>query len=536
MENKKRKFGWVMCTALLLLFGILCTGRENLVFAAEKEVTVPAGCTADEIQEALDLNKDGQYSKLTVNIPAGTYELDKTLYIHSNTTIVAADKAILKKMDKYNGKESYGAMLENKLNNDQGGYGNCHDITIIGGTWDSIEVRNNSVGTESFRFIHCDKVTVKNAVLCNVPEGSHLIVLAGTSNATIDNCEFYGYGNGSVKDHKEAVQLDIVHNSEIVPTEQEAVVKWDDLPCKNITISNCNFHDFSRAIGSHTAVKGVLHDTVVITGNTIKNMSETAIKLFNYKNTTVKNNTISNCVEGVLVYTDMKGLSSKDYMTPLSGKTATLPKDYNILISNNSFTDMKMSGADWGDAVRIMGSSSIPMVGVTVINNTIKNMERYGVYATDANDVTITANQITGIDSVGIYATSNCKDVTVKRNRVQDCGGYGIFLANSVGGVIYGNTVKEAGLKDAEQIHGIYVYKCSGTSKANAVSISKNTVEGNDRAGSQGIKVSTSDYVSITGNVVRRTKDRGIYVYSCNNPEVTKNQITEAGKQGTGVN
>ena len=31
--------------------------------------------------------------------------------------------------------------------------------------------------------------------------------------------------------------------------------------------------------------------------------------------------------------------------------------------------------------------------------------------------------------------------------------------------------VKEAGLEDAEQIHGIYVYKCSGTSRENAVFI-----------------------------------------------------------------
>lgn len=536
MMKRQKKHWLLFLTAVFMVLAMCWSKNERIVQAAEREVTVSSSCSADEIQAALNENAYGQYSKLTVKIPAGTYNLDTTLYIYSNTTIEVADGAVLKKMDNHNGKESYGPMLENKLDNDKGGYGNCHDIAIIGGVWDSIEVMDNSVGTESFRFIHCDNVTVKNAVLCNVPEGSHLIVLAGTSNATIENCEFYGYGGKSGKNHKEAVQLDIVHNAEIVPTAQEHIVKWDDLPCKNITIKNCNFHDFSRAIGSHTGVKGVLHDTIVISGNTITNMTDAAIKLFNYKNTTVKDNSITNCVVGVLVYTDMKGLSSKDYMEPLSGQSAVLPENYNILISNNKIKTMKMSGEDWGDAVRIMGSSKIPMKGVTVSNNTIDSMERYGIYATESEDVTMTANWVTGVTKVGIYATTNCKDVTMMRNRVQNCGGYGIFLGNSLGGLIYGNTVKECGLEDAEQLHGIYVYKCGGTSKENAVYINKNTVEGNDRGGSQGIKVSTSDYVSITGNVVRRTKDRGIYVYSCKDAEETKNQITEAGKKGTGVN
>ncbi len=535
MKTQSKIRGLLLFAAVFMLFVMYC-GKKIEVQAAEKEITVSSGCSAEEIQAALDANANGQYDKLTVKIPAGTYRLNTTLYVYSNTTIIADQNAILKKMDNHNGKESYGPMLENVIRNDKGGYGNCHDIEIIGGVWDSIEVMKNSVGTESFRFIHCDGVTIKNAVICNVPDGSHLIVLAGSSNVLIDNCEFYGYGSGTTKEHKEAVQLDVVHDSVIVPTMQEDLVKWDDLPCKNVTISNCNFHDFSRAIGSHTAVKGVLHENIVISGNTITNMSDTAIKLFNYKNTTVENNCITNCVEGVLVYTDMKGLNSKEYMEPLSGKVNKLPDDYGIVIRNNEIKNMKMSGEDWGDAIRIMGSSELPIAGVTVINNLIEDMERYGVYATEAANVMMIANRVEDIARVGLYATTNCKNVTISRNRVQNCGGYGIFLGNSLGGAIYGNTVKEAGLTDSEQIHGIYVYKCSGTSRANAVFINKNTVEGNDRTGSQGIKVSTSDYVSITGNVVRRTKDRGIYVYSCKDAEVVMNQITEAGKKGTGVN
>ena len=75
-------------------------------------------------------------------------------------------------------------------------------------------------------------MTVKNAVLCNVPEGSHLMVFAGTTDALVEKCEFYGYGKGrGGKLPKEAIQLDIAHDVGTTPTLQE--VLWDELPCQN---------------------------------------------------------------------------------------------------------------------------------------------------------------------------------------------------------------------------------------------------------------------------------------------------------------
>lgn len=529
----ERKILWKRLFVVLLLLSVFCLREEKQVYAEEHVITVAPGCGAKEIQEALDANANGQYDKLTVKIPAGTYELNTTLYIYSNTTIEADTAAILKKMDVNGGGYSYGAMLEGKLIDDKGGYGNCHDIAVIGGIWDSVEVMNNSVGTESFRFIHCDNVTVKDVVLCNVPAGSHLLVLAGTSNAVVEDCEFYGYGTRRLDDHKEAIQLDIVHNVEIVPTFQN--VMWDDLPCRNVTIKDCFFHNFSRGIGSHTAVEGVLHDNVTISDNTFLNMSDTAIKLFNYENVIVENNRIMECAEGILVYTDMASLSSKEYMPPLSGQAEALPEDYNILIRNNSFQGMRMDGENWGDAVRIMGSTRFPIKGVKVLNNDMQYVERYGIFASNAQNVMVTANQADSVGRIGIYVISNCKNITVLRNRMQNCGGYGIYVSNSQSGTICGNTVKKAGLTDSSQLHGIYVYNCSGTSSENAWSIQKNVVEGNEREGSQGICVNASNYVSITGNVVRKTKDRGIFVDSCEFPVVEKNRITEAGVQGTGV-
>lgn len=90
--------------------------------------------------------------------------MNTTLYISSNTTIRAEKGANFIK------QKVYGAMLEGKIEDDKGGYGGCHDITVEGGVWDSKPVMSGSEGTETFRFIHCSNVTVKDAVLCNVPE------------------------------------------------------------------------------------------------------------------------------------------------------------------------------------------------------------------------------------------------------------------------------------------------------------------------------------------------------------------------------
>lgn len=190
-----------------------------------------------------------------------------------------------------------------------------------------------------------------------------------------------------------------------------------------------------------------------------------------------------------------------------------------------------MNGDDWGDAVRVMGSENIPIKGVYVNNNTMDSMERYGVYVTDAENVTVCANKVTGCGKIGLYATTGCTKVTFERNLVNDCGGYGIFMANSVQGAIVGNTVSAAGKTDKEQIHGIYVYKCSGTDKKSGTKISKNIVTGTSVKGSQGIRVSTTDFVSVTGNRVAKTEET-VFICIRQNAEILSNSVLETGKNG----
>ena len=509
-----------------------------------KTVTAVSGCTAAELQELLDENKDGEY-QLTVIIPAGTYNLTKSLYVYANTTIQADANAKLVK------QSGYGAMIEAKLVADDGGYDGNHDITIDGGIWDSTPTMNQETGTETFRFIHCNNITVKNATLCNVPEGSHLIVFAGVQNATVTNCTFYGYNNWkSAEDPKEAIQLDVVHSEVQVPTQQD--VKWDDLPCDNITISGCNFYEFSRGIGSHTAVAGRLHSNVTITGNTFRDLSESAVRLYNYKDSVVSGNTIQNVVEGILVYNYIAGADENSYFTPLDGNIGTLPTDYNVQISNNVVQNISDASGVWGDGIRVIGGPDRPLYGVDITGNSISSTSRYGIFATTAPDLTVNGNnQITGTASDAILLTEGTDNAQISGNNIS-AGEAGIAANNSDGLSAWGNTItaNEHGISllDSENAaigqasagntitageNGIALSRQGNGSGCTAGSVLYNNIQS---AGENGIFVYKSAKVTVEGNTIAAAGENGILASTdCTEVKIASNQVNTAKKNGISV-
>lgn len=493
-----------------------------------QEVTAVPGSQAKELQALLDTNTGGD--ALVVNIPAGNYELNSTLYISSNTTIRAEKDAHFIKT------KVYGAMLEGKLTNDKGGYGGCHDIAVEGGIWDSKPVMDGEEGTETFRFIHCSGVSIKDVVLCNVPEGSHLVVFSGTENATVENCEFYGYGRGGDgKTEKEALQFDVAHDVETTPTFQD--VFWDELPCRNITIQNCNFHDYSRAFGSHTAVKGIYHDGIVLKNNTVKNISDIAFKLFNYTNTTISGNTFENCGWGVFVYTWLDVEESADggrmYLEPLKERTLTLPEDCNVVIENNTFT-MGEKGKTEGDAVRICGSGEIPLPGVTVRNNIISDSRRYGIFATHAPRLEISGNQISNTKTNGILIEQDSTAAVIRNNAVKSAGGLaaiGVYTGSD-GAVVAGNELT------TPKGSGIYLYNGVKNCVVGPTDKAAKDTDGNTitKPGTTGIHI-TNDCSenTVQYNKITQAAEDGIWVYSSKNNKIIGNSISSCGNTGIHV-
>ena len=379
------------------------------------------GDSTSKIQKLLDLNKNGNYNKLIVKIPAGDYYFDKTLYVYSNTTLILEEGAKIHK------KRAYGAIIEGKLVSDNGGYDGCKNIVIDGGVWDASDMMNGPNGTENIRFIHASNIVIKNAEFSNISEGSHFVVFAGVKNGTIENCSFHGYGdNGdSYRTPKEAVQLDIVHNKKIVPTAQN--VKWDDLPCKNITISNCEFYDYSRAIGSHTTVAGVYHEGIVIKDNIIHDMEEVAIRLYQYKDSMISGNTITNCATGIMLYTQTGFTQESAYYEPLSGIVNQEPEKTNVILEGNTIKNMLSSSKEYGNAIHISGIAQLPMSYIVVKENQIYNVDQNGIFITGANHVEVSKNVIRKAKKYGILFKANNKNKEIIGNKIRDAGISDVF-------------------------------------------------------------------------------------------------------------
>lgn len=513
-------------------------GEETLdaAGAALTEKTVPVTSkSAKAIQEALDLNKNGAYN-LTVKLPKGTYNLDKPLYVYSNTTIDATGSTL-------NRKFSDGAMLESVVPGKKyGGYTGSHDITVRGGTWDSKSYMGKNKGVETLRFIHCKNVRVENATLCNVPDSSHLIVLAGVQNATVYNCKFFGYGKynskgtgyKTAKTPKEAIQLDTVHSETEVPTSQPAAVKWDDTPCDNVTVEKCDFYKFSRGIGSHTAVKGELHNNVKIINNTFKDLSDSAIRLYNYKNTVVQGNTITNTVEGILIYTYMK-IEGDDnaYFDPRGGRKAkALPKNYNITVNDNTISKIKDSKKVWGDGIRVIGHSKRKVTGVTITDNEISSVGRYGIFTTQAPKLKISRNTITSPGSDGILLENGCSSSEVAAgNRINNgkSSGISVYKSNSV--KVYGNSIT------SPKKNGIYLLD-SNNCVIGKSATARNTIKSSGEEGislSAGKKGTGCSGTKIQYNSISNAKKDGIFVYKSPKTTIKANTVSSK-KDAVNVN
>lgn len=517
----KKKLLTGLLVLLPVIFFIFGQFYVKAVEGTIRTETAEPGDNASDLQRLLDYNKYNTY-QLTIKIPAGTYLLDKELRVYSNTTIIADPKARLLK------NHLKGGILANDLTHDKGGYNTTENITVMGGIWDSSRIQNLGKGTEGFRFIHASNVIIKDATLCNVPGGSHLITFGGVKNGSVDNCTLYGYAGNTLK---EAIQIDIVHNNKILPSMQSKILVYDDLPCDGISITNCNIYDYPRAIGSHTSVKGVFHKNIVISGNQLHDLSEAAVKAFNYVNLEISNNTIKNAGLGILAYTYINNQYYLDALT--ATKQEPLPDNYNIVIKNNRIEDIKeyqsSSGPLWGDGIRTIGNPERPLTGVTIENNTIGNTARYGMFLESTVASNISSNTITETQKNGIYLINGSNSALITENILTNTGAKGsteggIGLAASSQAAITKNTISVPGKT------GIFLYN-----QSISCTVTYNTVSS---PGDCGIAIyQQSNDAAITGNKISGYQRYGIYAYQLGSGTINENKIkgSNAAKNDDGI-
>lgn len=227
----------------------------------------------------------------------GTYKISNALYVPSNVTIQLENGAkILKTMKT--GTKVFGPSASifhfvrpsrSHKRSAYGGYAGERNIAFTGKGNAKINMSFAKDGNV-FLIGHNQNVRIEGIRFENI-NGGHFIEIDATKNSVIRNNVFKG-SKPSPGFNKEAINIDTPDRS----TQGFNVVwsKQDKTPNRDMLIENNRFEDLDRAVGTHKYSGGMLHDKVVMRSNKIDRMRSDAIRVMNWSNAVIEDNTIQN--------------------------------------------------------------------------------------------------------------------------------------------------------------------------------------------------------------------------------------------------
>lgn len=483
------------------------------------------------IQAALDTARDNATTSYPykVVVQPGSYELSSSLHIYSNTYLYVQGVTF---------KQPAGAIANllkvGATDDTMSGY-YYKNIVIDGGIWDQ-----NGNSNTSIKACHAQNVKLINATLKNC-KNSHLTEFAGIDGLTIENCTFADQELtvDAVPYTYEAIQFDILLESHLSGYRSE------DLPLKNVTVNKCTFKNVPRGVGSHTAILNSPVDTISITNNTFTGLKSLAIQAMNYVNCTISGNKISDCPQGIMVYsvresgTFLPSTAAKEggIATSTSSSYVKPSNKQNIKITNNDIhvagTDpyeqyenaaIFVSGLNLAKAVQGSGDK-IPagnhfISDVTVSGNTI-DTDGHGIRLQDVKSSTIQDNDITYHSNstdvfYGIQLREGTTDSTIKNNTVtKPISGIHVYADCIVKEISSNKVVSPSN-------NGIMI------EDADATDISNNTIT---KPGLSGIFVYAKGSVgSISKNTVSEPKNYGVMIENATAGKISANKITSPGR------
>ncbi len=517
------------------------------------------------VQDALDTAKENatQSKPYKVIVPKGTYTITSGLRVYSNTWLVLNGVTLIRNR----GINIVRAGDADPKNSGVTGYNAYKNIIIEGGVLDGdYIVDENDDGATIAKFSHGTNITCKNITFKNEDNG-HIMEVASIDGLTILGCKFSNQKLTPGKFGYEAIQLDI-NVQEHFPNYRS-----EDLPLKNVTVDNCTFTDCPRGVGSHTAINNAPMDTIKITNCTFTNMSSCAIQGLNWKNCTIKDNTIINATRGISVFSvqDNGGgvfnasfLANEGNTTPHVSDKYTAPGDSNIVISNNILKNIAYVGDKYVGTrcagIQAIGydlSKATPahgiakgnyyLKGVTISDNTIEFSNTLkangdGIRLDDARNVVVSSNKITcnqkksTSDNNNYYgiAVYGSKNIDIKNNSVKNANSNGIHILNNS----YKNTnnVSEINSISGNTIYNSGAHGISAIERSSIKEISNNTI---NKTVSNGIHIRQSKITdSISKNVIKNAGYHGINIEQSTGGKINSNtiQINDSTKRLISLN
>ena len=468
------------------------------------------------IQQALDkaLILEDADEMIIVYIPAGNYYIESSLRIYSNTILRLDENATL-----FNSRLST-AMLVGTGDQAIGGYGQFQNIIVEGGVWDGNDL-NGEYHSGLIFFRHGSDVIIRNTTIKNGTD--HFLNLSGTRNALVENVLFKDtqeYKGDDIDFWKELPQNEVdrinrlnfaeaLHVDYTNPIGEPNALPHDDTPPLNITIKNCVFDNVYSGIGTHHSVEDVYASNIKIQNNTFKNIMYTCISSFNYQGLTVEGNRAENINNFIIAHKS-------------EGE-----------VFNNEIIGIFQGGLESNLIHRIRVRNS----KLSIYNNQIDGGNRFGIYADEQSDVTITNNTIKNCKETGISLLDT--KASISNNEISNMGRHGFVFENAVL-----TEVSKNNITNVEQC-GIYGENISGILSENTIKntnehgirvVKSKDIEVRENAISEvaysGISLRDNEEGDIVLNTVNTAKHNGIIVENCENINVQQNTFqnnTEAG-------
>jgi parallel beta-helix repeat protein len=406
------------------------------------------------IQDALDVSTaDGV--PLVVYIPAGTYYIGNTLYIHSNTTIHMEPGATIIRNSHLVAGDSREGVDHNMLRAANsgtdtdvvGGYDNVKNIVIEGGVWDGGDISQSTITANVINIGHAENVTIRNTTIKN-SYGAHLIEFAGVKNSEIYGCYFTGFRKETNGVDCEAIQLDVCYS------DWNGAYKADKTVCDNVSIHDNQFESYPVAAGNHHVLSGYHNKNITITNNILNNPNGgyQGIYLYGFDNTTVSNNTISGYENGIKTnqavnYTlTQNTISNCDFGIVSAGSSTGKITSNNISNTNYqgifAYDATKITSISKNILTKVGTKTSAPRDGIAacgygvqideIKGNTIDTTLRYGIYIySGALATKINSNTISNTKKSGIYVYEAKAKATIKSNKLTKVGTNAIKIASS---------------------------------------------------------------------------------------------------------
>ncbi len=472
----------------------------------------------DTIEKALRYARDNAYATNihTVKLPAGEYCLYQSLNLYSNTVLDLSGSVITR-------AQGCGSMIRFGTSKDVVyGYEGYQNITIKNGTFDA----QNIGGSSLVRFAHASNVEINGVTFKNTTDVNHLLTFAACENVRIRDCQFRDMKiTGNLDGFNcEAVQIDILKEGYFT------YPAYDGTPTKNVSVTGCTFENVPRGLGTHSAIAGYYFDNMVFNNNTFKNIESYAVRVVNYINSTISDNTIIDCGSGISCGTVTNGALS-NFFAPLSGMKVR--SEVNVTISGNKIS-LKSNGADTSSfGIRLIGKNISSFKDKN--GNTFTGDCRISGVRVENNTVTgaITHTSFNAIHINGAKGSAYGKksNVVIKNNKVTF--GYNGKISNTVYGIktenseniyFYGNTVTD---KKA------VIHSSLTADKNTGLYFEKNTLSG---AKSFGVKLQNIKKAAVISNSISNTKSNGIYILNgCTSVDVKSNKIKSCSGYGIDV-